>query len=212
MRTFSSAITYQKIIDSLGNVFPDAGYKKFSRGYKKKLPHAVCILELRKSRDTRADRLIVGLHAEICLTKLNPIFRSSSFNCGIQTAMPYDFALYQSEMDCSHNDNGGYWMIYDDVSLQNVISQARKCVPSCLEFFSEFYTENQVLEKMRRRFTEMNSMMLNEKVKYPAYLALIGQHVGFKEVMNRIIDSYEPGSPDRLRAMKYIKIIEKFVK
>jgi hypothetical protein len=211
MRDFSSAVAYRDLVDGACRDLLDLGYKRFTRGCKKVLSHAIFIFEFRKSRDTRADKLMVSLHAEILLTKLNPIFRSSSFDIGIPTVMPYDFAMHQSDMGCPSDVNKGYWTISNDHELRDAISNAQRIIPSGLEFFSKFFSEAKALEMLRLSFLGGCSVALSEAVKYPAYLALMGDDDGFRRAMDGVIGAYESGSSVELMAIKYKNIIEGFL-
>ena len=204
---FDSSAVFRVFLDEVTPAMEKAGLKRVASKFVLRRAHARSEIVFRKSRDTTRGRLIFGIDAEVLLTKLDPFFRNKNHLENIP-AQACDFCMDQGGLIPS--DRLGYWDVATEAQIFGVASVAIGCIPQAMSFFERFETEEMVVRELRGFLLMTGSASLNEQLKYPAYLAALGDVDGFVQAIDAIEKKFRDDEGAMTRFVRFSKILTDF--
>ena len=204
---FDSSAAFRVFLDEVTPAMEKAGLKRVASKFVLRRAHARSEIVFRKSRATTRGRLIFGIDAEVLLPKLDQFFRNKNHNENIPAG---DCEFCMDQRGLVPSDSLGYWDVDAEEQILGVASVAIGCIPRAMIFFERFETEEMVVRELSSVLLMTGSASLNEQLKYPAYLAALGDVGGFVQALDAIETKFRDNESAMARFVRFSAILTEF--
>lgn len=199
---FSSSRAHKYFLMLIEPYLGEEGFLLSKGTFKRTVGSARFEIPFLKSRDSRSDRLMFSMHAEVYVAPLDQFYRTADWSSLIPTPSPYDFAMYLRDLS-PEKPQRGYWEITSDIQVPAVLQEALSCVPAALKFFERFDSEEDIIKELRELFEMSNAATINVQLKYPAYLLASGEAAQSAAAIAALKNKFSDNADARSKVERY---------